>query len=211
MFDAGYDTYVYPGTNVLRNRLGIRDAEQLQRAEASISVLRALQLEERQRPARYDLRHLQAVHRYLFEPVYEWAGQLRTVSLGKGALFCLPQHLVVVGDEIFGELARNGYLRNLGRADFLDGVTELTAKLNALHPFREGNGRTQRAFLGQLARDAGHPLHWSGMDSAVNVVASQAAHRSGDLGPLQRMLDELVDRPADPDSTGGNPPPRAHA
>lgn len=206
-----WDPYLDLDAGVLRNRLGITDAAELAQAEANFTSVQIAQLRRRPLPGRYDLAHLQAFHRHIFNDVYEWAGQLRTVSLGKGALFCLPQHLVVVGDEIFGELARNGYLRNLGRADFLDGVTELTAKLNALHPFREGNGRTQRAFLGQLARDAGHPLHWSGMDSAVNVVASQAAHRSGDLGPLQRMLDELVDRPADPDSTGGNPPPRAHA
>lgn len=206
-----WDPYLDLDAGVLRNRIGITDAAELAQAEANFTSVQIAQLRRRPLPGRYDLAHLQAFHRHIFNDVYEWAGQLRTVSLGKGALFCLPQHLVVVGDEIFGELARNGYLRNLGRADFLDGVTELTAKLNALHPFREGNGRTQRAFLGQLARDAGHPLHWSGMDSAVNVVASQAAHRSGDLGPLQRMLDELVDRPADPDSTGGNPPPRAHA
>lgn len=193
-----WDPYLDLDAGVLRNRLGITDAAELAQAEANFTSVQIAQLRRRPLPGRYDLAHLQAFHRHIFSDVYEWAGQLRTVSLGKGALFCLPQHLVVVGDEIFGELARNGYLRNLGRADFLDGVTELTAKLNALHPFREGNGRTQRAFLGQLARDAGHPLHWSGMDSAVNVVASQAAHRSGDLGPLRRMLDELVDRPADP-------------
>jgi cell filamentation protein len=78
-------------------------------------------------------------------------------------------------------------------------LADLLGDINALHPFREGNGRTQRAFLAQLARDAGHPIRWAAMDPEINIVASHAAHR-GDNEPLRTMLDQLVD-PASP------PPP----
>ena len=77
--------------------------------------------------------------------------------------------------------------------DFVDGLTELLADLNALHPFRDGNGRTQRAFLAQLAREAGHPIRWAGMDAAENNAACKAAHE-GDHDALRAMLDRLVQR-----------------
>ena len=62
-----------------------------------------------------------------------------------------------------------------------------------MHPFRDGNGRTQRAFLGQLAVDAGHPIHWAAMDPAENNAASKAAHE-GDNDALRTLLDLLVHR-----------------
>ena len=94
--------------------------------------------------------------------------------------------------EVFGRLAREDYLRGLGRAEFVDRLTALLADVNALHPFREGNGRTQRAFLAQLARDAGYRIRWAAMDAEVNVAASAAAHR-GDNTLLRAMLEELVE------------------
>jgi cell filamentation protein len=78
---------------VLRNLLGITDAAELARAEAGLSASRLIDLERRRLPGRYDLTHLQAFHRYVLGDVYAWAGQLRTVSIAKGSLFCLPQHL----------------------------------------------------------------------------------------------------------------------
>lgn len=103
----------------------------------------------------YDLAHLQAFHRFIFGNVYDWAGQLRTVSIGKGHLFCLSQHIEPSAADVFERLADSGYLRCRKLEDFLDGVSELLGDINALHPFREGNGRTQRAFLAQSPPTSG--------------------------------------------------------
>lgn len=73
-------------------------------------------------------------------------------------------------------------------------VADFLADVNALHPFREGNGRTQRAFFSQLAHDAGHHIDWIRMDPTENNHASAAAHH-GDLGPLRTMLGQLTDPP----------------
>ena len=177
---------------VLRNRLGITDRGELARTEAALTASRIYDLRRTPLPGDYDLAHLQAFHRYIFGDVYDWAGELRTVSIGRGALFCLPQHLVSTAAEIFGALASNGYLRHLPRRAFVDALTELLADINALHPFREGNGRAQRAFLAQLARDAGYTIRWAVMDPTGNVDASRAAHR-GDNTLLRALLDQLVD------------------
>lgn len=205
-----WDPYIDLETGVLRNRLGITDAVELAQVESELTSYRLIELRRTDLSGRYDLAHLQAFHRYIFGDLYDWAGELRSVSIGKGDLFCLPQHLGPFAEEVFGKLARAGHLRGLERAAFVDGLTALLADVNALHPFREGNGRTQRAFLAQLARDAGHPIHWARMDPTVNVAAAQAAHR-GNNGPLRAMLDELVDSIIDARDAPGERAPASEA
>ena len=89
-----------------------------------------------------------------------------------GASFCLPHQIVGTAAEVFGRLAADRHLRGRDRDGFLDGLTALLAEVNALHPFREGNGRTQRAFLSQLARDAGYRLRWEHVDRDANIDLS---------------------------------------
>lgn len=92
---------------------------------------------------------------------------------------------------MFTRLARDHHLRGRDRTTFVDGLTALLAEVNALHPFREGNGRTQRAFLAQLARDAGYRIRWVDLDPETNRATSASA-RAGDSSPLREMLDRLV-------------------
>jgi cell filamentation protein len=75
--------YVYPGTNVLRNHFGIRDATELAEREAAHSAIRIAELERRFIPGDYDTAHLRAVHRKIFGDLYPWAGELRTVKVAK--------------------------------------------------------------------------------------------------------------------------------
>ena len=185
------DPYVYPGTGTLRNRFGIRDPAQLARLEAAISYARLAELIERPVAGAYDLPHLQAFHRRIFGDVYLWAGELRTVAIAKNDLFALPQHIAPYLDEVLRPLPGEGHLRGLDRDALIDRLTYYLAELNATHPFRDGNGRTQRAFIGQLAADAGYTLDWQHLDPDQNVVASQAAHR-GDNAPLRALLAGLI-------------------
>jgi cell filamentation protein len=157
-----------------------------------LSVARVEQLKRRRLPGQYDLDHLRAFHWTIFQDVYPWAGQLRTVLIVKaGGSFCLPHLIASTAAELFGRLATADHLRGRNRAGFLDGLTPLLAEINALHPFREGNGRTQRAFLSQLARDAGFRLRWEGVDRDANIDAARAA-ADGDLAPLRALLDPVV-------------------
>ena len=185
------DPYVDPRTGILRNRLGISDAGGLARLEAEVSALRIAQLTESPLPGTYDLAHLQAFHARLFGDLYDWAGELRTVGIDKGVPFCPPEHLVPFASEVLRRLAADDHLRGREREDFLVGLTELVGHLNALHPFREGNGRTVRVFVAQLAREAGYEIRWRAMEPAVNAAASRAS-LAGDDGPLRKMLDGLL-------------------
>lgn len=141
----------------------------------------------------YDVAHLRAFHRRIFGDIYEWAGELRSVAIAKDdSVFALPQHLETYLTRVFDELRRENVLCGLSREQFLDRLTHYHAELNAAHPFREGNGRTQRAFLGQLARHPGFTLAWQRLERERNIETARASHR-GDNSPLHELLDELLE------------------
>jgi len=185
------DPYTDPVTGVLRNKLGLRTAEELQAAEREITHAALILLKESPVPPSYDLGHLCAIHRGIFGDIYDWAGQLRTVAIAKGSWFCLPQYIESSAAEIFRALHGEGLLRGLPRDAFTERLTYYLGEVNAVHPFREGNGRAQRAFFEQLAGDAGFILGWQHLDADRNVAAS-AAIMHGDPAPMRKMLDELL-------------------
>lgn len=186
------DPYVYPGTNVLRNHFGILDASELAEREAGLTAVRLAELEYRFIPGDYDTSHLRAVHRKIFGDLYPWAGELRTVPIAKGEdLFALPQYVGAYLTGVLADLAKEERLRGLAHDDFVRRMTHYYGEINAVHPFREGNGRTLRAFLGQVAKDAEHPIAWTRLDADRNVQASRASHR-GNNEPLEKLLDELI-------------------
>jgi cell filamentation protein len=189
---TGDDPYV-TGDGVLTNNLGITSAAELSQAEADLSFAALLRLSVEPLPGDYDLAHLQGFHRHIFGTIYPWAGRLRTVDIAKAPhdVFCHWAHIESSATIIFDGLARENRLRGLPRDPFVKRLAHYYGEINALHPFREGNGRTQRAFLGQLARDAGHRLAWSAMSPTENNLAS-AASLHGTPGPLTTMLQTLL-------------------
>jgi cell filamentation protein len=187
------DPYTDPATGVLRNNFGLTTAAELAAAEREITHAALILL--RQSPVRpsYDLPHLCEIHRRIFGDIYDWAGQVRTVSIAKGIAFCLPQYIEPAASEVFGRLRKENFLQGLAREEFLDRLTSCLGEVNAVHPFREGNGRAQRAFFEQLASDAGYALNWQRLDADRNIAVSAAIMR-GDPAPMRTMLDELTAR-----------------
>jgi cell filamentation protein len=185
------DPYSDPVTGVLYNKLGLRSAAELEAAEREITHSALILLDESPVSPRYDLRHLLEIHERIFGDIYQWAGQIRTVAIAKGAMFCLPQYIESSAGVIFRELHDEDCLHGLDRGAFVARLTHYLGEVNALHPFREGNGRAQRAFFGQLARDAGFTLPWQHLDPVRNIEAS-AAIMHGDAEPMREMLYTLV-------------------
>lgn len=187
------DPYIDPDSGVLHNRLGITDAQRLSEVEAGLTLVALADLGIRTLPGSYDLSHLRLFHREIFGDLYSWAGETRVVGIAKSDPFCLPQHIESYSAEVFGALAKELHLQGLPRPVFLDRLTHYFAEVNAIHPFREGNGRTQRAFFHQLSREAGWTIDWSHLDPEDNASASMASLR-GDNGPLRDLLDAAVAR-----------------
>ncbi|HEY6493517.1 MAG TPA: Fic family protein [Trebonia sp.] len=136
------DPYIDPVTGVLLNRLGLGAPGELDAAEREITHAALIFLKESPVPPSYDLRHLCAVHRRIFGDIYDWAGQLRTVAIAKATWFCLPQHIESAAADIFRALHSENLLRGLSRYVFTERLTYYLGEVNAIHPFREGNGRT---------------------------------------------------------------------
>jgi cell filamentation protein len=188
------DPYVYPGSEVLRNILGIQVQDVLDRFESLTTTLRMNQLNtgEVTIEGNFDLDHLRALHRHIFRDVYAWAGELRTIELTKGnSHFCRAEYIESSAEDLFSALHRKNLLRGRSRGDFLAGAAHTLVDLNALHPFREGNGRAQRALLSQLGRTARWPIDWTGLDREANIEASHSGHSGNEL-PMLELLAGLV-------------------
>ena len=187
------DPYVDPATGVLINLLGFDDAEVLSQAEADIATARLHQLQTRPIVGGYDVTHLQMIHRHLFGDIYPWAGDFRTVNISRSASFGDWRHVRRYLDGVFEDLANERHLADLAADALAARLAFYLGEVNAAHPFREGNGRTQRAFFGQLCREAGWILRWSSISPAENDAASEAS-LSGDPSLLERLLRRCLSR-----------------
>lgn len=169
MYDAADTRYCYPGTNVLDNKAGHRDQIDLDKFETfSVERRSAIPLP----PGRFSATHFRAIHRHLFQDVYSWAGQYRKVGISKGGNpFCQPEYIDAEMRRLFEELAGQNYFRDLEPVAFAENAAHFLTTLNAIHPFREGNGRTQNLFLAMLADQASHPLDFDKVDAAALLSA----------------------------------------
>jgi cell filamentation protein len=189
MYDAVEDSYCYRGTAVLINKLGLQDQQALSEFELEISTQRA---SEPLPAGSLDVSHYLAIHKHLFQDVYDWAGQIRTVRISKGdSPFCFPENIQSEMDALFRDLARTNYFRELKAEDFAGQAAHFLAELNAIHPFREGNGRTQLTFLALLAENASHQLHLHRLDEKAIFDAIVASFH-GDETPLRTVLAGLL-------------------
>lgn len=187
------DPYCLPGTTCLRNELGVDDPEKLRIVEARIVSVRDVEILRNTLPGEYNLEHLKAFHRHLFGDVYDWAGETRTVDISKpGARFAHWRQVDDFLSSVLGQLVGDGYLLGRQKRSIVERLAYYYAEMNAAHPFREGNGRTQRAFLRQLAAAAGWRIDWSGLGRQDNIDASRHSLQTAETEPLQRLFEPLL-------------------
>ncbi|MBL7497091.1 Fic family protein [Frankia sp. CNm7] len=183
------DPYCWPGTECLRNLLDIRDAKELDKAEHELAGVRNAALTASTLPGAYDLAHLRRFHRFLFQDVYDWAGELRTVDIYKGEVgFCRAQDVDHRLEQLFGKLATRRLLVTLEWDSYVIAFATVYGELNAIHPFREGNGRTQRAFLRQFAAHAGWTVAWESLTRRDNDAACHRYLTTGKPHALIKLL-----------------------
>ena len=200
------DPYVYPGTTVLKNIPGIRNQEILDRIEADRVGQRSLELIERPLSGLFDIEHLQGIHRYLFQDVYEWAGDFRTVDIAKGnSYFAHVPYIESTLKGLFGELSEERHLRGLNQERFASRLAQILGTLNAVHAFREGNGRAQREFVRVLAYKNSYWIDWSKVSREELYQASDASFMRGDNTLFEKLLRRAIE-PIDRDKF---PPPGA--
>ena len=189
MYDAVADPYCYPGTTVLKNIPGLRMQAALDAFETASTTQRA---DEPLPSGRLSVTHYRALHHHLFQDIYAWAGKFRTVRISKDdSAFCYPENIQREMSALFDDLKKQRYFRNLTADDFAKKATAFLATLNAIHPFREGNGRTQTAFLALLADQAAHPIDLQRLEPEVFLKAMIVSFH-GNEKPLLRQIERLI-------------------
>lgn len=186
---SGQDPLCYPGTSILRNKLDLRTAEELEELELAMLLIRA---EEALPAGQLDYEHYRNLHRHLFQDVYEWAGTIRSIRIGKqGSWFCYPEYIDAEMTRIFLNLKQKDHLVGLPPAAFAKEAAHVIAEINAVHPFREGNGRTQMTFLFILADNAGLPFDEEVLDKdrVIKVMVSSFA---GNETLLEMLIADIV-------------------
>lgn len=179
------DHYVIPGTRVLRNKLGISDADELDKAERLLVVQRTI---EGPPTGDFDLAHLRSIHRHLFQDVYEWAGEVRTLEINKGGdQFQFSRFIQAGMEDVHRRLVNANFLVGLSADEFSAQAGEIIGDINYVHPFREGNGRAQLEYLRQLGKHAGHELDPDRLDPSTWRNASRKAH-NGDYAALAQAI-----------------------
>ncbi len=168
--------YCYPGSHVLRNKLNIKDQTELEAAERAITSVKASQASVERIEGGFDFEHLKRIHKFLFGEIYEWAGTVRTVNISKGNQFCLAEYIEPQINELFEKLKRENYLKDCAdKAGLGKRLAYYLGEINVIHPFREGNGRTQRMFIEYLAYNAGYRLNFMNISSGDMLEASVRA------------------------------------
>ncbi|MCM1048543.1 MAG: Fic family protein [Clostridiales bacterium] len=154
--DDGDVKYCYPGTSILINKFDIRDGQQLSTVEREISIVKAAVLSNRI-TGNFDLKHLKSIHRFMFEDIYSWAGQIRRVDIAKGNIFCLVQFIETQFAELYAKLKEDNFLKGESDIEYVSKkISFYLSEINVIHPFREGNGRVQRVYCQQLCMNTGH-------------------------------------------------------
>lgn len=162
----------YEGTTCLVNKLGIRDEKRLSEVEAQITFAKAVMLEETPIDDDFGFDHFKKIHEFLLCDLYEWAGQVRTVDISKKRTKFLDAASVEsIGTKCFAKV-REGYFENLSFDEFVKRIAEFYNDVNYIHPFREGNGRTQRIYFTQLIRHYGYDINFADVDTDELMIAT---------------------------------------
>jgi fido (protein-threonine AMPylation protein) len=203
------DPYLDPETGILRNKVGARTQAALNEAEGDLTFARLVQLMDHPPKPTGDLDELRAIHRHLFQDLYEWAGELRVVKLRKrvkgGEFFLHPFDIGRGAGFSADELRRDNMLRGMNRDRFIDRLACHYGNFNHVHPFREGNGRTQRVFWSRVARDAGWQIDWRRVRGKTNNEACRAARTSDRGARCSTRLSPRPHRPAGATTRGVSP------
>ncbi|MCP3850560.1 MAG: hypothetical protein GY694_10030 [Gammaproteobacteria bacterium] len=182
----------YPNSSVFVNKLGIKNSKELAEAEADFTFLRAEEYRSLPYKGLFDLSHLQQIHSQLFSDLYEWAGQIRQYDIRKDICEFTPyQQIQHHAEKLYLQLKDETFLTRLTQNQFIQRIAYYYDTTNRLHPFPEGNGRTQRLFIEHLALTAGYEVDWSRTQPwQMNEIAIQSF--KGNFEPTIFMFEDIV-------------------
>ncbi|MGX2969118.1 Fic/DOC family protein [Ursidibacter sp. B-7004-1] len=187
------DPYIYKN-GTLKNKLEAKTVEELEDRERDITALRIAFLKTKPIVGNFDLKHLQDIHKFIFFPVYEWAGKIRSGSLSKGnTVFTRPERIIPELNKLFDQLKSENYLLGLNQEELIKRLAFYLGELNVHHPFREGNGRVQRIFISELADQVGYKLNFANISQQEMIDASVLAFMKADYSYLEELISRCIE------------------
>ena len=165
--------YCYPDSNVLKNKLNIRDNKLLKTAEEEITLIKQMELLKNPIKGNFSRAHLMNIHKFIFEDIYPFAGKIRREQISKADTMFYPPNLIDRElDKVFAKIKEKNMLKETDREKVFDNLAYVMAELNIIHPFREGNGRSIREFIRLMAKRIGYDLNWGNVDKEELLEAS---------------------------------------
>ena len=162
LYNERNSNYCYPNSNILINKLDIHDKQVLQKYEAKITAAKLLALRYKGIIGNFDAEHLNKIHTYLFEDIYPFAGKYRNENIAKGVFrFAEYEYIESELKKLLDKLKEEKFLNGLSKEKLAERLAYYLSELNVLHPYREGNGRTIREFIRELALKNGYVLNLS--------------------------------------------------
>ena len=159
LYEARNSIYCYKNSNILKNNLNIKDNKLLENFERKLVIAKLYDLRQNNKIGNFDIQHFVNINKYLFEDIYPFAGRFRTENIAKGNFsFAEWEFIEDELQKLLFKLKEENYLLNLSKKILSNKLAFYMSELNVLHPFREGNGRTIREFIRQLAFKNGYAL-----------------------------------------------------
>ena len=165
--------YCYPDSNVLKNKLNIRDNKLLKTAEEEITSIKQMELLKNPIKGNFSKAHIMNIHKFIFEDIYSFAGKIRREQISKSDTIFYPPNLIDRElDKVFAKIKEKNMLRETDEEKVFDNLAYVMAELNIIHPFREGNGRSIREFIRIMAKRVRYDLNWGNVDKEELLEAS---------------------------------------
>ena len=185
--------YCYENSGTLINKLDIRDYNQLEKQEAKITAAKSLGLRIKGITGDFDKKYYISIHKYLFEDIYPFAGEFREENIGKGEFrFASFEYIEPELDRLLNELKQENFLDGLSKQELAKRLAYYLSELNVLHPFREGNGRTNREFIRQLALKNGYVLNLK--NTLPQEVLDASIKSVIDTTDLEKIIEEMLEK-----------------
>jgi len=184
--------YCYQGTSILKNKLDIHNKDQFLTAETRLAAVRLYQLYEKPVQGAFDFSHLCRIHHHIFQDLYDWAGETRTVNIAKTSMFCLVQFMPDYSRSIFPAYYNDCICVKDDIDSFIHVLAGHYADLNALHPFREGNGRSQREYARELCLKCGYRIDLRHTNHNEMLAASIESLDKGSNDGLEAIFRKCI-------------------
>ena len=194
LYEARNSIYCYENSNVLINNLNIKDNKKLQEAEEKIVAMKLYILRQNKNIGNFSMNHFLNIHKFLFEDIYPFAGKTRKENIAKGYFsFAEWEYIDDELNRLFNKLKEENYLKNCKTKEQLSKeLAFYLSELNVLHPFREGNGRTIREFIRQLAYENGYLFNLKNISS--NEFYEASVKSTIDTSDLEKVIYECLEK-----------------